>query len=386
MAKPVGCYVRSLRAGGRRCYPLHPMLSVYGSRISYYTGKLESYLRFRGIPYALRPTVGNEERIRAGAGAVQMPVVEMEDGRWLSDSTPILAWFDRAEDPARSIYPRDPMLRFIALLIEDYADEWLWRPAMYYRWAFLQSRQYASGVLADELLSHLPIPRPVKRRLLVRRQYGGFVRGDGVNRESRSHVEGTTLAAFARLEAILRERRFVLGDVPTIADFGLMGPMFRHFSQDPTPSELMRSVAPGVFAWVGRMWNVRRGEVSSRLIGEIDSPLAALIAESGRTHLAQLKANAQAFAQGLSRYEQTIEGVRYHRVPVSRYRVWCLEELSRHWRELDPQSRARVSLHLPRGAANLLESGAVERASGVDPEGRAPFHRAINVFGDGIPP
>ena len=68
----MGCYVRSLRAGGRRCYPLHSMLSVYGSRISYYTGKLESYLRFRGIPYALRPTVGNEERIRAGAGAVQM--------------------------------------------------------------------------------------------------------------------------------------------------------------------------------------------------------------------------------------------------------------------------------------------------------------------------
>ena len=32
-----------------------------------------------------------------------------------------------------TIYPADPMLRFAALLIEDYADEWLWRPAMHYR-------------------------------------------------------------------------------------------------------------------------------------------------------------------------------------------------------------------------------------------------------------
>ena len=80
------------------------MIQVYGCRISYYTGKLETYLRFRKIPYEQLPTEPHARRIRAGAGAVQMPVVELEDGRWLSDSTPIIAWYEGRQE-APSIYP-----------------------------------------------------------------------------------------------------------------------------------------------------------------------------------------------------------------------------------------------------------------------------------------
>ncbi len=233
------------------------MVRVFGSRISYYTGKLESYLRFRSIDYALLPTVGHEREILAGAGAVQMPVVQLEDGRWLSDSTPMLAWFDAQQD-APSIYPGDPAMRFVALLLEDYADEWLWRPAMHYRWSYLQDRQHASGVLADELLTHVWwLPRFLKRFVLTRRQYRGFVEGDGVDDSTRAHVEHGYLTALDRLEAIFAQRPFVLGRSPTIVDFAFVGPMFRHFGQDPTPAEIMRARAPGVYEWVARMWNLR---------------------------------------------------------------------------------------------------------------------------------
>ena len=43
-------------------------LDVYGCNISYFTGKLEAYLRYRSIPYQSLPTVGNEKRLLAGAG------------------------------------------------------------------------------------------------------------------------------------------------------------------------------------------------------------------------------------------------------------------------------------------------------------------------------
>ena len=66
-------------------------LDVYGCNISYYTGKLEAYLRYRSIPYQSLPTVGNEKKLLAGAGVVQMPVVQIDDGRWMTD------------DPIRSI-------------------------------------------------------------------------------------------------------------------------------------------------------------------------------------------------------------------------------------------------------------------------------------------
>jgi hypothetical protein len=33
----------------------------------------------------------------------------------------------------------------------------------------------------------------------------------------------------------------------------MMGPMLRHFGQDPTPADIMRNRAPGVYEWVARM-------------------------------------------------------------------------------------------------------------------------------------
>ena len=163
------------------------MIRVYGSRISYYAGKLETYLRYRGMDYELLSMIDHEREIRAGAGAVQSPVVQLEDGRWMSDSTPILAWFEsQCEGP--SIYPTDPSMRFIALLLEDHADEWLWRPAMHYRWSFLQDKQHASGVLADEFMTMSWLPRFAKRFAITRRQFGGFVRKEGVTAKTRGHV------------------------------------------------------------------------------------------------------------------------------------------------------------------------------------------------------
>jgi glutathione S-transferase len=360
------------------------MIRVYGSRISYYTGKLEAYLRHRGIEYELLPTVGHQREIRAGAGAVQMPVVQLEDGRWMSDSTPILAWFEaRREGP--SIYPTHPALRFVALLLEDHADEWLWRPAMHYRWSFLQDRQHASGVLADELLSGLRLPRFAKRFALTRRQLGGFVRGDGVGAKTRAHVERTAMTAFDRLEAILAERPFLLGDRPTVADFGFMGPMFRHFGQDPTPAELMRRRAPRLYVWVARMWEARSDGTTAELVPAIDPPLSALLREVCETHLVQLRENARAYARGLRRYAQEIQGCRYEALPVSRYRVWCLEELRRVWRELDGAAQDELRRHLPASHAAVLWEPEPIAKSGYDPERLAPFHRAINVFGTGVP-
>ncbi len=360
------------------------MITVYGSRISYYTGKLEAYLRYRGIDYELLAMMDHAEEIVAGAGALQMPVIRLDDGRWLSDTTPILAWFETQQRNA-SIYPEDPGMRFLALLLEDYADEWLWRPAMHYRWSYRHDREHASGVLSDEQLPTFRRPRFAKRRFITRRQFGGFVRGDGVNDATREHVERTVMTAFDLLEAILAERPFLLGERPTIADFAFMGPMFRHLSMDPTPAELMRQRAPRVYTWVARMWEAESRPETAALLSDIDAPLAALLREAGETHLVQLRENARAYAGGARHYAQAVQGCRYERLPVSRYRVWCLEELRRHWRALDEHTQSALRRHLPETGASVLWDGKPQTESGYDPERRAPFNRAINVFGNGVP-
>ncbi|MAE93555.1 MAG: hypothetical protein CL910_02740 [Deltaproteobacteria bacterium] len=360
------------------------MIRVYGSRISYYAGKLEAYLRYRGMEYELLPMMGHAAKLRAGAGAVQSPVVELEDGRWMSDTTPILAWFE-AQREGPTIYPDDAGMRFLALLLEDHADEWLWRPAMHYRWSYGQDRALASGVLADEQMPHLRMPRFAKRWSVARRQLGGFVRRDGVTAATREHVERTAMAAFDDLEAILAERRFLLGQRPTIADFGFVGPMFRHFAQDPTPAELMRQRAPRVYAWVARMWEARSQPDSAEILSGVDAPLAALLREACETHLVQLRENARGHARGESHFAQEIQGCRYERLPVSRYRVWCLEELRRHWQALDEPTQTILRAHLPEPGAAVLWDPEPTARSGYDPEREAPFNRAINVFGTGVP-
>jgi len=361
------------------------VIRVYGSRISYYAGKLEAYLRHRGLDYELLSMVDHAREMLAGAGVVQSPVVQLEDGRWMSDTTPMLAWFEAERGESPSIYPEEPQMRFVALLLEDYADEWLWRPAMHYRWSYLQDRQHASGVLTDELLSASRQPRFVKRWSIARRQLGGFVRRDGVNAATREHVERTAMAAFDCLEAILADRPFLLGERPTIADFGFVGPMFRHFGQDPTPAELMRKRAPAVYTWVARMWEARQQPGTAEILSEVDAPLAALLREACETHLVQLRENARAYATGASHFAQTVQGCHYERLPVSRYRAWCLEELRRQWQELDGAAQAALRDRLPEPGAAVLWDPEPATRSDYDPDRRAPFNRAINVFGTGVP-
>ena len=361
------------------------MVDVYGCNISYYTGKLETYLRYRSIPYTNHPTVGHQKHLRMQTGVSQMPVVQVDDGRWATDTTPLIAWFE-SQEAGDSIDPSDAVIRFLAHLIEDYADEWLWRPAMHYRWSYHADRCYASETIYQDQMGSSQMPRWLGVRLLKARQFFGFVWGDGVHRESRRHVDGTYLAALDHLQAIFEVRPFVLGERPTLADFGLMGPMLRHFGQDPTPSEIMRTRAPAVYEWVARMWNEkaehgRRGELTSP-----DSILLDFVREVAETHLSQLRQNAEAYSRGATRYDLFVQGARYIRVPTSRYRVWCLEVLQAKWGDLREESRQILQRAVGAPELEVLGAGGDYAASGYDVEGLAPFNRAIHVFGSGVPP
>ena len=95
-------------------------------------------------------------------GVAQVPGLELADGRWLTDTTPIIAWLDERY-PDRLVIPRNPPAAFFSRLLEDYADEWLWRPAMHYRWDYPEGAHHLSRVLVDEAARHIPLPAFFKR-------------------------------------------------------------------------------------------------------------------------------------------------------------------------------------------------------------------------------
>ena len=73
---------------------------LYGSDISYFTGKMENYFRVSGISYEFRnmqfPAFKKE--MEKKVGLIQMPAVVLEDGRWMTDTTKMIQWFEKETD------------------------------------------------------------------------------------------------------------------------------------------------------------------------------------------------------------------------------------------------------------------------------------------------
>jgi len=126
------------------------------------------------------------------------------------------------------------------------------------------------------------------------------------------------------------------------------------------------------------VWNARASRVGHGALapaGTLPESWGPILSDVGAVYLPYLGANAAAYARGEDRFETTIQGVQYRRLPTSQYRVWCLEELRRHVQALPDEARARVQAVLERhGAwAPLWATGDLD--SGWDPDGLAPFAR-----------
>jgi glutathione S-transferase len=324
-------------------------LTLYGSNISYFTGKLENYFRLKGLDYRLQAMQAPKDFkiIEKAVGVSQMPAVQLADGRWMTDSTKIIQWFEQ-QLPQPSIIPTDPTLRFLCFLLEDYADEWLWRPAMHYRWHYAEGAHFAGRHLADELMGAMPLPGSLKRFMMRHRQRSGYTTGDGITRENISQVENIYSTLLDQLQTILSERKFLLGDCPSLADIGFSGPFFRHFALDPVPLEILRNRAPAVLEWVARLWNSKGKNYSSDWKLDDLEVLVPLLKDVGSSYLPYLNANANAIDEGKRRFDTDINGAFYKGARVSQYRVWCLQELRNHFTAVSDEQKPQLQALLER--------------------------------------
>ncbi len=357
-------------------------LVLYGSTISYFTGKLEAALRYKEVDYRLEPMRSRAQRglIPQATGVFQMPALQLEDGHWLTDSTLILQWLDQAY-PAYPLLPQDPVLRFVSLLLEDYADEWLWRPAMHYRWHYAPDAARLSRHISEELLSDMPGPLWLKQFFVRQRQRRLFTVGDGVSVHTHAHVEGIYLNTLAALEAMLANRPFMLGARPSLVDIGFFGPMFRHFSQDPTPAAIMHAHAPNTEAWVARMWASRGSQLQGDVAPMLPQDFAPLLRDAGQAYLPYLLANAQALAQGHKRFDVTLQGCAYRQVRTSRYRLLCLEMLQYHFTALGKAQHAELESVLGNSAITSALGAQLPARSGVNVVTHSAFAPGLPMLG-----
>lgn len=345
-------------------------LRVYAMDISYFSGKFEAYLRYKGIEYqrieAHHAILYGE--VYRNTGTMKVPAVALPDGRWLKDTTPMIRYLER-QYPAVPVIPADPVQAFLASLLEDYADEWLWRPAMWWRWMPRGSARLLGDRIAREVLGSFPGPRWLKARYFAWRQRQTWLWSDGMTRRNQAQIRDMYPQQLDALQAILSRQPYLLGDTPSIADFGYFASMFRHFGNDPDSAVLMRQQAPAVYEWLARLWNARADEQSQ--------PQWQLPQGEGydfiwkdlcQHYLPYLRDNAQAFAQGRARFDFAAGELHWPGCRVSDYRVWCRQELQREFAALSAEERQAVERFLESagGLAALHELGEID--SGLDEE------------------
>ncbi|MGH8631888.1 MAG: glutathione binding-like protein, partial [Burkholderiales bacterium] len=209
--------------------------------------------------------------------------------------------------------------------------------------ADLLSRRYAATFLSDA-----PLPRWLVALQTLQRSRKAYVGGDGVNADTRAHVESIFIDTLDRLQKMFEVRPFMLGGRPSLADFGFFACMFRHGALDPTPSLLMLERAPAVYEWVGRMWNARCSKNGGTWAspGEVPQDWSPVLKDIGEAYLPYLHANAVAFRDGHKRFDLEIQGARYRNFNVSPYRVWCRERLQDHLAAVPAAARSAVEAAL----------------------------------------
>src|ERR1700751_3391550 len=96
---------------------------LYSLPHSLYTGKVRSYLRYKGIPY--REVVSTfrvfYKTIIPRTGVKFIPVLHSPDDVVVQDTTDIIDFLE-ARFPANSVYPQTPRQKLVSLLIELYGD------------------------------------------------------------------------------------------------------------------------------------------------------------------------------------------------------------------------------------------------------------------------
>ena len=246
---------------------------------SYFSGKVRAYLRYKQYAGALafEDILATQELIMnlllpaTQTGAV--PQMLAPDGTWVQDSSEIIDYCEQAH-PEAPIVPdatTSPRQRLVAYLIELLADEWMLVYAFWERWLYSLDDADPSQTAFNEqqwgaFLS--PDAKGMERRqagrFLFENLFGikeaktnpqGVYRGLvdlGVSDATGPAWKANNDRILDALEAHFAVHDFIFGGLPSLADFGLMAPLYAHLFRDAVSGFDLRTRYPLVSEWVER--------------------------------------------------------------------------------------------------------------------------------------
>lgn len=333
--------------------------TFYGAPMSYFSGKIRPALQYKKIEFAeIWPDREVQKEIQEKTGVRFIPVLETPDGEILQDSPRML---ERLEElvPSPAIFPEDPAVRIVAEVLQDFFDDVLVAQALHWRWSFPEQRAWVEEDWAG-------VFGPLTPKLAA--QMSGALPFVGVTEKTREATEEWMGLFVDLLDAHFQESRYLLGDVITVADYALFGPMFAHFARDPVPARMIRDRAPMLMAWVHE---VSAAGPPAPWAGppEVRETLAPILAEAGKFFVPQVLAVGAFVSEAISTMpagedaprvlgviEQDVFGVSEQRV-ASAYPVWRHQRTAQRYAALAPAEKSVVDEILaPDGVLPYLQN------------------------------
>lgn len=229
--------------------------TLWGGPLSLYSGKARSYLVKKRIPFrelfASHPDY--TKRILPAVGLVVMPVLEAPDGSIVQDTTRIFEYLE-ARFPDPCVVPASPMQNAVAWLVGAFGSEGLLQAAMHYRWSYrAEQERFLEAEFGRILGAGSGGAQATTRARALMQQMNDYLPVLGVKPDTVPAIEASYEACLGVLDAHFAQHPYVMGGRPSIADFGLMAPLFAHLGRDPYPSQRMKLRAPNVYRWTERM-------------------------------------------------------------------------------------------------------------------------------------
>ena len=279
---------------------------LFGADTSPYSLKVKAFLTYKELPFEwITRSRSNEAEFQANAQAFATVPLLVSPTRPVSqDSTAMLAAIE-ADHAEPSSVPDDPACAMLALILEDYADEWLNKCMFQQRWGQSPDREAAAlRVLAQLYDGKPPRARKAPQKQIVERM---TARLSLVGAEADN---GETLDASWRRFALclndhLKNHLCLFGGRPSVADFALAA-QFQQMLLDPTPGNWLRDRAPFVAAWCTFMEAPQAGGPFADL-SALEETLAPLFGnELSLTYLPWASANAASAARNRKRFSVTL--------------------------------------------------------------------------------
>jgi glutathione S-transferase len=323
---------------------------LYGGEVSYFTGKVRAYLRWKNIPFTeiVSDAKAYKEVILPRVGFPVIPVVVGPDDETLQDSTDIIDELERRHG-GPSIYPSTLKQKLTALLLEVYGDEWLVIPAMHYRWHY--NRDWAMQEFGKLSAPHLSPEEQAQIGTKLAAPFANAAELLGGTPDMHRAIETSYEGLLAELDAHFAVHPYLLGTRPSIGDFGLFGPLYAHQYRDPWTGEHMRQHAPHLVQWLERMVRMPEPLAGDFLPhDEVPDTVLPILRRMMREQLPVLADSARLLSEWLAahpgekvprvlgKHDFTLEGQTGQRI-IRPYSLWMLQRARECYRQLDGAGR-----------------------------------------------